>query len=77
MTVIGAIGTAIPALLILYAVIISVNYFPGEISVGFYPIVTPIAVAFWLYIVIRERKRVLKASAAIKQNAYIHPTGDL
>lgn len=77
MTVIGVIGTAIPALLILYAVIISVNYFPGEISVGFYPIVTPIAVAFCLYIVIRERKRVLKASAAIKQNAYIHPAGDL
>lgn len=77
MTVIGVIGTAIPALLILYAVIVSVNYFPGKISAGFYPIVTPIAVAFCLYIVIRERKRVLKANAAIKQNAYIRPAGDL
>ena len=77
MTLIGAIGTAVPALAILVGTVLSINYFPGRMSPGFYPIITPIAVAICLVIVIRERRRIVKANAAVKNNDLIRPAGDL
>ena len=77
MTLIGVIGTAIPALTILVATILSVKYFPGRISPGLYPIVTMFAVLFSLCIVIRERRRIKKSVADVKRNALIRPAGDL
>lgn len=77
MTVAGMIGTSIPALLILIATILSAFDFPGTIIPGFYPIITPIAIAFCLFVVVKERKRVKKATAQMKASAYIAPAGDL
>ena len=77
MTVIGVVGTSIPALLILFATVVSASSFPGRIAPGFYPIVTPVAVLLCLFIVIKERKRIAKANADIRENAYIRPGGDL
>lgn len=77
LTVFGVVGTAIPAALILLATLISVGAFPGTIVPGVYPIVTPLAVILCLIIVVRERKRVRRAHAAMKQNVFIRRGGDL
>lgn len=77
MTVIGVAGTSIPALLILFATVISASSFPGRIALSFYPIVTPVTVSLCLFIVIKERKRIAKANADIKANVYIRRGGDL
>lgn len=77
MTVIGVVGTAIPAILILVATVVSASSFPGRIAPGFYPIVTPIAVLLCLFLVIKERKRIAKANAVVRANAFIRPGGDL
>ncbi len=77
MTVIGVVGTAIPALAVLCAVLASASNFPGKITPGFYPIVTPVATILCLCIVIRERKRIRKAVQTARKNAYIRPAGDL
>lgn len=77
MTVLGVVGTAIPALLILVATVVSASSFPGRIAPGFYPIVTPIAVLLCLFLVIKERKRIAKANAVVRANAFIRPGGDL
>lgn len=77
MTVIGVVGTSIPALLILFATALSASSFPGRIAPGFYSIVTPLAVSLCLFIVIKERKRIAKANEDIARNAYIRPGGDL
>ena len=77
MAVVGVVGTSVPAFLILLATVISASSFPGRIAPGFYPIVTPFAVLLCLFIVISERKRIAKANADTKANAYIRPGGDL
>ena len=77
MTVVGVIGTAIPSLAVFCAVVMSASYFPGVISPGVYPIVTPFATALCLYFVTKERKRIKKAAAAQKRNAFIYKAGDL
>ena len=75
MTIIGTVGTAIPSLLILTAVLASLHYYPGKISLGFYPIVTPIAMGLCLWIVVTERRRTMRALK--NRSAYIHRAGDL
>lgn len=77
MTVLGVIGTAIPALLILFATLLSASAFPGKIAPGAYPIVTPIAVLLCLLLVTRERKRVARATAVANENSYLQRGGDL
>lgn len=77
MTVIGSVGTAIPSVAILVASLISASDFPGKITPGFYPILTPMAVVLCLAIVIKERKRIKQANRDIEKNAYLHPGGDL
>ncbi len=76
MTLFGVVGTAIPSLLIIAAVIVSVSWFPGTISCGLYPIVTPFAMLLCLMTVVHERKRVIRAKKAAR-NAPIVPAGDL
>lgn len=65
------------ALAVLCAVLASASNFPGKITPGFYPIVTPVATILCLCIVIRERKRIRKAVQTARKNAYIRPAGDL
>lgn len=78
MTMIGLVGTAIPSIVILFGVLLSVNYFPGTISCGFYPIVAPIATIICLFTVWRERRRVLAAQAAAEESKeLIYMAGDL
>lgn len=77
MTVLGVVGTAIPALLILFAALLSASAFPGKIAPGVYPIVTPVAVLLCLLLVTRERKRVARATAAANENSYLQRGGDL
>ena len=75
MTLIGMIGTAIPSLLIFAAVLLSLRYFPGKIGLGFYPVITPIAMGLCLWIVVSERRRVMRALR--NRSPYIHIAGDL
>lgn len=77
MTAVGAVGTAIPALIVLCASLLSASYFPGTITPGYYPIITPPSVALCLFLVAREQRRIKKAAAAAKENVYIHAAGDL
>lgn len=78
MTVFGLIGTAVPSIVIFIGVLLSVNYYPGTISCGFYPIVTPIAMIICLITVWRERRRVIAARAAAeKASSLIHMAGNL
>ena len=75
MTLIGTVGTAIPSLLIFASVFVSLHYFPGRIGLGFYPIVTPIAMGLCFWIVVAERHRTMRALK--NQSSYIHRAGDL
>ena len=75
MTLIGTVGTAIPSLLIFAAVLVSLRYFPGKIGLGFYPIVTPIAMGLCLWIVVAERRRTMRALK--NRSPYLHRGGDL
>lgn len=78
MTLIGVIGTAIPAIAVFTAVCLSGSLFRGTITPGFYPIVTPIAMIFCLIIILSERKRIKRAAALVKSSGgLIRPAGDL
>ena len=78
MTLSGVIGTAIPSIAVFIAVIASISYFPGTISCGFYPIITPIAMAICLITVIREHKRTMRAIDSVNRaKDLIKPAGDL
>lgn len=78
MTLTGVIGTAIPSIAVFIAVIASISYFPGTISCGFYPIITPIAMAICLITVIREHKRIMRAIDSVNRaKDLIKPAGDL
>lgn len=77
LTLFGVIGTAIPALLILLATLVSIGSFPGTISPGIYPIITPFAVLLCLIIVIQERKRVKLAHQTASRSGLLRKGGDL
>lgn len=78
LTLTGVIGTAIPAIAVFVAVCLSGSYFPGRMTPGFYPIITPIAMVFCLILVIMERKRILRASDSVKASGgLIRRAGDL
>lgn len=78
MTILGCVGTAIPSILIFAAVMLSRSYFPGNIRCGFYPIVTPIAMAICLWLVVQERRRKRKAKIDLSNAAdLLRPGGDL
>lgn len=77
-TLSGIICTAIPALAILIAVIMTENIFLGTMQVGVYVYITPAAMLASCFTVIkrhrltREELRIQKAA-----RAYIRPAGDL
>lgn len=60
MTIAALIGTALPALLILAAVLIFGENFPGILRCGIYPIISPIATLISVLAVHRKRNIVLE-----------------
>lgn len=60
MTITALIGTALPALLILSAVLIFGKNFPGTLRCGIYPIVSPIATLISVLAVRRKKNIVLE-----------------
>ena len=78
MTLCGLIGTAIPALLLLLAFGLSTNYYQGEVSLGAYVVITPLAmIASCLAVV--KRHQLTRAELALQKEAsqYIRVAGDL
>ena len=64
--------------LIILGVILSADYFPGTLSCGLSPIITPIAMAVCIRVVIRRRNKVLEQlSAEMQAQGLIQPAGDL
>lgn len=78
MALTGIIGTAIPALLIIVAALISQRYFPGTFTFGVYPIITPIAMVMCMITVTRKHRRTQAELRAMEQaKGLIRPGGDL
>ncbi len=78
MALIGIIGTAIPSVLILVMVIVSVNYFPGNFYPGVYPVVTPITMVICMITVTRKHKMTQAQLRAVEASkGLIYRGGDL
>ncbi len=74
----GIIGTAIPAFIVLLAVVLSQEYFPGTFRCGVYPIVTPVAMVMCMLTVTKKHKRTQEEIlAAERAKDLIRPGGDL
>lgn len=78
MTVCGLVGTAIPALLLIIAGMLSSSSYMGKISLGAYVIVTPLAMVVSVLTVVR-RHRLTRTELEIQKEAasYIHVAGNL
>lgn len=78
LTIVGLLGTSFPSFLVILAVILSGNYFNGSIMCGISPIITPVAMAFCIRVVIRRRNKVMEQlQAEIKEKGLIWSAGDL
>lgn len=78
LAVIGAVGTAIPSILIFIAISMSKSGFRGTVRCGLYPIVTPIAMVAVLVLVINRFRRVLERRKAEQAaRGLIRRAGDL
>lgn len=58
LTIIGLIGTSLPALLVLIAVPMFRSGFPGQLSYGVYPVIAPIATLISVLAVYRKKNKV-------------------
>lgn len=78
LALIGIIGTAIPAIILIIAAPISRHFFPGTFQFGIYPIITPITMGMCMFMVTRKHKRTkAQLLAAEKAKGLIRPAGDL
>ena len=78
LALVGIIGTAIPALLVIVAAPISQRYLPGTFRFGVYPIITPIAMIVCLIMVVQRRRKTLKEKRAVERaGGLIYRAGDL
>lgn len=78
LTLVGLVGTAFPSFLVILAVVLSKNYFRGDISCGISPIITPIAMAVCIFTVVRRRNRVLEQLRREMENkGLVFQAGDL
>jgi len=57
LTLLGLVGTLIPSIVIILAVVLSREYFQGTLSCGLYPIITPIAMIICIITVSWKRKK--------------------
>ena len=78
LTLIGLIGTAIPAVVLLIIYLISKKYFNEAISVGAYVFITPLAMIAAI-ITVTNRHRLSLKERRIQEEArrYLIPAGDL
>lgn len=78
LALVGIIGTAIPALLIIIAAPVSQQYLPGTFQFGVYPIITPITMVLCMITVTKKhRKTQAEIRAAEKAKGLIRRGGDL
>lgn len=78
LALVGIIGTAIPAIIVMIAAPISQQYLPGIFRFGVYPIITPIAMVLCMITVTQKHKRTqAELRAAEKAKGLIYPGGDL
>lgn len=78
MALVGIIGTAIPAILVIIAAPISQQHMPGTFNFGVYPIITPIAMTLCMITVTKKHKKTqAEIRAAEKAKGLIRPGGDL
>lgn len=78
LALVGIIGTAIPAVIVIIAAPISQQFLPGTFQFGVYPIITPIAMVMCMITVTRKHKRTqAELRAAEKAKGLIRPGGDL
>lgn len=78
LSLMGIIGTAIPALAILTVYLLSYQHFLGDMKIGAYVIITPLAMVA-ACIAVTYRHRMTTEQLAIQNEArkYIRPAGDL
>lgn len=78
LALVGIIGTAIPAIIVIIAAPISRQFLPGTFQFGVYPIITPIAMVMCMITVTKKHKRTqAELRAAEKAKGLIRPGGDL
>ena len=78
MTLAGMVGTAVPSVLILLAVVLSVSFFPGSFRPGVYSIVTPVTMALCMVTVTKKHKKTqAELRAEERAKGLIRPGGDL
>lgn len=78
MTLVGLIGTAIPAIIVVIAAPISQWHLPGTFIFGAYPIITPIAMILCMITVTRKHKKTqAEIQAAERAKGLIRSGGDL
>lgn len=78
LALIGLVGTALPALIILIMLLMSQNYFAGTIRAGLYEIITPLAMVFSIITVTMKHNRSKAQIEAWKRaEGYLRRGGDL
>ena len=78
LALVGIIGTAIPAIIVIIAAPVSQQFLPGTFQFGVYPIITPIAMVLCMITVTQKHKRTqAELRAAEKAKGLIRPGGDL
>lgn len=78
LALVGIIGTAIPAIIVIIAAPVSQQFLPGTFQFGVYPIITPIAMVLCMITVTKKHKRTqAELRAAEKAKGLIRPGGDL
>lgn len=78
MTVCGLMGTAVPALLLVLAAVLSNDFYLGSISLGAYVYITPVTMAAACAAVARRHKMTRQELRIQREAAqYIRPAGDL
>ena len=78
LTLVGLVGTTFPSFLVILAVMLSDNYFPGNISCGVSPVITPVAMVICILAVIRRRNKVLEQlRREMEAKGLVFQAGDL
>ena len=78
LTLTGLVGTAFPSFLVLLGVVLSDNYFRGDLSCGISPIITPIAMVICICAVVRRRNKVLEQlRREMEAKGLVFQAGDL
>ena len=78
LTIIGLIGTAIPAIALLIILAVSKKYLNSGIGMGAYVYITPLAmIAAIITVTNRHRLSVDEQRAQVEARQYLYPAGDL